>query len=968
MLFHFELGGQEYCVRVYVLANGTLLSAIQCRGLTRVLTLGESYTVPLVPEIRPTAAELRLAEAFFLRKAYQAFRPDIVRRDFRMPSPPILWCTWTSAEDDACWTMVVAGEVLTYHSPLHIPLCQMNPSLPPDVLDEIFTALVLASKNKWHHIARDRRRVALVCTEWKAVAYNNAALWSNIAIHRFTSQAHVDFCLSNTKIRDLAVLIDTHPHTRVVFDKTKRGRSVTSRPMDHILARLLPKIHAVSTRITILTIVCRYTEHWDAIANDLKHMDARRLHDLRLYVTPPGAASNAPHLFPTSHMLSYITVDAVGPCVAPNLYRGLTSIKLSRIANNAALYWSELHAGLSATARLETLVLEAVCCRHTRDDPGALTLVALTTLAVAYDDNGGVDFLALIAAPALVSLRVNLLNWPFAVAIMTGHHLFSVAIHIELAWWNCDAGDVERLVRSVPNAVSLDLHTGPDDATDVLVMVLQTGVRFSRVALLKTAKVVVNANDALVILTSLNEGPVVANRLISGDGEHEFDVGPCLEWRAENNVATASEAKSRNSYALFDMDTRDVIDSILTAFILAPESGWQHVARDRAVAALVCRDWKALSYSNPLLWNNIAIHRFTSPTYVVFCLERSGFADLNLLLDTQFYSRVCMDESKTTHVGVRSKPIASLITRVLPTLESAWPRVTTLNVVCTNVAHWMALTSSLAIAATQNIANASILAHIAGAPSVAGRDLFEYCSSLRTLTLDGVGACGALEAYHNLTSLILRNVTSTIGRPSWDGIRVVLLAARELEVLEIDGINCAYPGIVQGAVVLPKLSSLTVAYEDDENAALLGLISAPGLQSLSIILAFDASLEPVLFHGGELLSLVRDLEIGVDACSKDEMDHLRRTVRNASSLDFRRSGHALLGVFAASLAGGHTTIEGPTTTKFSNYISHVQASFLLRRVTTSERLRRQTVVGRAGPETEGEVEWMLDASGTPTVC
>ncbi|KAJ7099737.1 hypothetical protein C8R44DRAFT_877242 [Mycena epipterygia] len=416
------------------------------------------------------------------------------------------------------------------------------------------------------------------------------------------------------------------------------------------------------------------------------------------------------------------------------------------------------------------------------------------------------------------------------------------------------------------------------------------------------------------------------------------------------------------------MDTRDIIDSILTAFILAPGSRWQHVARDRGVAALVCRDWKALSYSNPLVWNNIAIHRFTSLSYVVFCLERSAFADLNLLLDTQFYSRIYMDESKTTHVDVRSKSIDNLIARVLPTLEPAWPRVTTLNVVCTDVAHWMSLTSSLTVADTQNITNASILAHIAGAPFVARRDLFEQCCSLRALTLDGVGACGAFEAYRNLTSLILRNVTSTIGRPPWDGIRVVLLATRDLEVLEIDGIDCTYPEVVQGPVHLPKLSCLTVAYEDDGNAALLGMISAPGLESLSIILSFDASLEPVLFHGGQLLSLVRDLIIGVDTCSKDEMDHLMRTITNTTSLDFRRSGHALLGVFAASLADGHTTVERPMTTKFSNCISDAQARFLLRRVATSERVGLPTVVGRADISTGEELEWTLDASGTLTVC
>ncbi|KAJ7141318.1 hypothetical protein C8R44DRAFT_866950 [Mycena epipterygia] len=409
-------------------------------------------------------------------------------------------------------------------------------NFPSDTLQLVFTALVLAPGNEWQHIARERRRVALVCKNWKDTAYALACLWSSVAIHRFTSASHIAFCIERTKLRKLDVLIDCRSHGFMSMSQPRRGRPVTSLPMEHLLDRLLPQLEGVATRITRLTVACDGGKDWNSVAVAIDFPEAGSLVDLRVWITRGSILPPLRCTLGAAAAIAYLSLHSIQPCMAPETYRSLSTLKISGIPESAPLPWKLLHSVLDLAPLLVTLVLAQVSCTY-NDASLIATLNALTTLVVVCDTHADSALLGLIKPAILSHFQLDLCGEvSIDDAMDIGAYLFEVADQVDLSAWDCGEEEIALLAAGLCNATTLDLRRTDFEDVGILVSVLQDGVRFSKLDTLMLACVACEA-QAQAVLTSIRNGHCAATRLLCADAI-STNVG-CVEWRMDQGRAVA---------------------------------------------------------------------------------------------------------------------------------------------------------------------------------------------------------------------------------------------------------------------------------------------------------------------------------------------------------------------------------------------------------------------------------------------
>ncbi|KAJ7141319.1 hypothetical protein C8R44DRAFT_866951 [Mycena epipterygia] len=408
----------------------------------------------------------------------------------------------------------------------------------------------------------------------------------------------------------------------------------------------------------------------------------------------------------------------------------------------------------------------------------------------------------------------------------------------------------------------------------------------------------------------------------------------------------------------------DVLDLVIVAFVLGEKSKWQHIARDRGIVALVCGRWKEIAYANPLLWRLIAVHRFSSRHYVEFCVERAQHGEIRLLLDTQAHTRVYMSHRIRDCVTVRSKPLDSYMSQLVPLLSPVIVRATRVTVHCTYAMQWRTLARELGQKPMADLNDLRVHVHEPASSIVPTTEILHGCSTLTCLTFVGVVPCAPAAAYNALTVLKLRSITDTV-HVDWETVYLALSATTGLLSLELDDVDFKTFPSEYHVITLPYLRHLSFAYANDDNASILALLSTPVLASVSLRLSYDACLSIALTQGLANFTGVEEVVIAVNGCSRSEMDLLLSAFGHAISLDLRMSHHSIMGTLAAALKGERQwpTMDRLQRINFGGVVSSSQARALLAGMVACSSNHDHVVVAADPGWPARVVEWSCDGAG-----
>ncbi|KAJ7811363.1 hypothetical protein B0H13DRAFT_1926747 [Mycena leptocephala] len=359
----------------------------------------------------------------------------------------------------------------------------------------------------------------------------------------------------------------------------------------------------------------------------------------------------------------------------------------------------------------------------------------------------------------------------------------------------------------------------------------------------------------------------------------------------------------RESYCIFGSNTpcpsnmdalpNELFDTIVD-FVFGPTDVWTSYAFHRRAFARVSRAWRNRIYENPMWWKTVWFLRFSPEAYILFCLERIGNRQFDLVLDGHEYTIVRMDGRQRIQVTSRSLDVYTERVGVL--FMGRLQSICKLTVESMYHPQWMSIINVLAVGKSRT------LRCLVGTASSYGQDTRSDEVGPANPVIDAAGwedvesmkisgvypLWGGTQIFRNLKELSMSRVWPVASLRRGELVRA-LKEANRMTILRLNDVECL-PDQVTSRIVMPHLTHLYIAYPRDECVDVLTYIAMPALSNLRVDVHGEGTLLALVQKCPHILARAQIVDISDAAGPNGGLERLIPVLDNTTTLDIRRCG------------------------------------------------------------------------------
>jgi hypothetical protein len=349
-------------------------------------------------------------------------------------------------------------------------------SLPDEVLDDVFHAVLTRGAAHWNQVAARRLLLSLVCHDWERILHSSARHWTHLPFFSFVAPAYLAYCLKRTKASNLTVQINTHDENGQYFGGGASLRRVHPVSVQTLMITVNELLGPVASRVVGLEVTTVHLPEWAHVSDTIASIQFSSIKEaaFRVYIGQ-SAPQSLCELVRASASPSSLSFDGVSPRFRGQSMAALVCLQLNGLYDVAALKWTDLSSALASAIALRKLGIHEVDCMELATAQ-SVTLLGLQSLSIAFNFTNCHHIIRHLKLPQVLRLRVSLaMDDALPDFVASAAHILPSLTHVALSVGPVPAEDFRSLLVKLLRTRELEFTRSCALAVSALLAALRTG-------------------------------------------------------------------------------------------------------------------------------------------------------------------------------------------------------------------------------------------------------------------------------------------------------------------------------------------------------------------------------------------------------------------------------------------------------------------------------------------------------------